>query len=295
MPSRVGAAVSISCLGGGVSAPAGGEFALEFPTNISGSDTTAPLVALKFVDPHLDGLPLWGPGGGGVTVIMWLRSLQQQGYYARFWHYSGSLGFDPTVGYWGFHPYPQNQSNTGETHWWEIASDGGDFIDADGVSAGAGGSPTTVVQDTNYIQAMEVTRNNANSKVLKMWHRLPLLTSADYIRREITTANYGEVVGANAQLMIGDSPWYASYQHERAGMILDAIKIFGPKLSESDMALEGANRHAIVTAAGLTNVWYYKDGFDTVDDLECAAGTGRSFVWADGSNKGTLASRLTFA
>lgn len=39
---------------------------------------------------------------------------------------------------------------------------------------------------------------------------------------------------------------------------------------------------------GAAHVWYHKRGFATVDDLTCDAGTGRSFSWADASNKATL-------
>ena len=47
----------------------GGLYALQFPSNPSAKDNSAPYAVLEFANPHLDGLPLWGPGGQGWTLL----------------------------------------------------------------------------------------------------------------------------------------------------------------------------------------------------------------------------------
>lgn len=270
----------------------GGAYALQFPTNVSGSDTTAPYVAIKFANPHLNGLPIWGAGGAGVTVVRKIRPTQQTGYYAQFWWSNdGSFLWNggSSGSYWGMHPYPQSSSNAGTTHWWEIATSvGGDFTDTrSGV-----GLKKTVVQDTTYLQGMRVTRTDANNKTLVFYTSLPSVANADVIEYIETSASYGETNPPSPAVTIGDSPWYASFQHERFGGVLDAIKIFNAVLTEADMLSEADDFSALKTAAGSSAIWWGKNGFANIDDLTCSYGTGRSFVWADPANKATLVARL---
>lgn len=260
-------------------------FALQFPTNVSGADTAASYVAIKFVNPQSNGLPIWGASNGGITVVRKIKVAQQTGYHAMFW-WSNDGAFLWNAGapgsYWGMHPYPQNAANTGTTHWWEIATGGGDDF----------GPVVTVTKDINYLQGMTVTRAGASDKTLKFYFNLPNTNSSNYINRNELAANFGESNPPSPAVTIGDSPWYASYQHERFGGTLDAIKIFTPALSEADMLSESADFSRIVTAAGATNIWWGKNGFLNIDDLTCNYGTARAFVWADTSNKGTLVARL---
>lgn len=269
----------------------GQRFALQFPSNVTGSDTSAPYVAIEFANPQSNGLPIWGVSGGGVSVVRKIRVIQQTGYYAQWWWCQGDgATFDPSAGYWGMHPYPTTQDNTGTAHWWEIATGGGDFIDADGTSVGSG-APTTVTKGINYTQGMTVTRAGASSKTLRFYHNLPNVTTSDYIQRVETTSNFGETDPPSPKVIIGDSPWYTHYQHERASCILDAIKVFTPALSEADLLSEAADFTQLVTSAGQSGIWWGKNGFRTINDLTCDFGTGRAFAWAN-SNKGTLVSRL---
>ena len=265
-------------------------FALQLPSNISGSDTSAPYVALEYADPHTNGLPIWGASGAGVSVVRKLKSIQQTGYYAQFWWSQGDgATFDPSAGYWGMHPYPTTLDNTGTDHVWELAIAGGDFFSAAGsTDVGQG---TAVTKDVTYLQGMTVTRAIANSKTLKFYFNLPNTDSANYIQRVETTAGYGESNPPSPKVTIGDSPWYTHYQHERASCVLDSIKIFNAALSESDLLAEAADLSRVVTAAGQAAIWWGTYGFETVDDLTCVFGTGRSFAWAN-SNKGTLVARL---
>lgn len=260
---------------------------LLFPSNSSGSNNTDPIVAIKFANPHLNGLPIWGPSGQGVTVIRRYRPLQQTGYYAAFW-YSDDSSFESGIGgsrgYWGFHPYPTSQSNAGTVHEWEIAIDQGDERTL------VGGGTKTVVKDVWYTQALRIVRNSANSKTLTFWIDLPSDASSNKIAFTCTTANYGEADPPNdqPQITIGDSPWYATYQHERASGYHGEIKIIAKALSDSDVLAEAADMSTLVTTDAQSNIWWGKKGFSSVDDLTCDYSTGRSFVWIDASNKATL-------
>lgn len=272
----------------GIAAPPG--FALQFPSNLTGSDTSEPYVALEFADPHLDGLPIWGVAGGGVSVVRKLKSAQQTGYYAQFWWCQGDgATFDPSAGYWGAHPYPTTRDNTGTDHVWELAIAGGDFFSAAGsTDVGQG---VAVTKGITVTQGITVTRQNANQKTLRFYHDLPSVDAADYIERVETTAGYGETNPPSPKVIFGDSPWYTHYQHERASCILDAIKIFTPALSEADLLSEAADFSQVVTAAGQAAIWWGKNGFADIDDLTCDFGTARAFAWAN-ANKGTLVDRL---
>ena len=272
-------------------AAGGGAYALEFPSNISGTDTSAPFVALQFSNPQSDGLPIWGDANNGVTVVWKVKMAQQTGYYAMFWWSRGDGSFVGTDGYWGFHPYPSTGNTSGTTHYWEVASDGGDFLDYLGRGLGTA-TPKTVVKGTTFTQGIRVTRGGASSKTLKSYNELPSVANADVVEVTITTASYGETSPTTPKITIGDSPWYASYQHERFSGVLDSIKIFNNVLSEADMLDEAADFSQIVTAAGASSIWWGKNGFDTIDSLTCDFGTSRTFVWADTSNKGTLVARL---
>lgn len=265
-------------------------FALQFPSNLTGSDTTEPYVAIEFANPQSNGLPIWGASNAGITVVRKLNSIQQTGYYAQFWWSQGDgATFDPSAGYWGMHPYPTTLDNTGVNHVWELAVAGGDFFSSAGsTDVGQG---TAVTKGSTYLQGTTITRANANSKTLKFYFNLPNVDAANYIQRVETTAGYGESDPPSPKVTIGDSPWYTHYQHERASCILDSIKIFNTALSESDMLAEAQNFNTVVTVAGQAAIWWGKNGFLDIDDLTCDYGTGRQFAWAN-ANKGTLTDRL---
>jgi hypothetical protein len=266
-------------------------FALQFPSNLTGSDTSEPYVALEFADPQLDGLPIWGASGAGATVIRKVQIIQQTGYYALFWWGQGGTGtFDPTAGYWGGHPYPTTGDNSGTSHVWEVATAAGDFFNSAGSSDV--GQGTAVTKGVTYIQAIVVTRANASSKTIRFYFDLPNVDSGHYVERTVTIADYGETDPPSPKVTIGDSPWYSHYQHERASCVLDAQKIFNEPLTDVDDVLaEAADFSQIVTSAGQSALWWAKNGFLTIDDLTCDFGTGRSFAWAN-ANKGTLVARL---
>lgn len=264
-------------------------YGLLFPSNISGGDQLAPYVALKFSNPHTNGLPIWGPGSGasrlGVTYIWEYQPEQQTGYYVTFWWSNdGSFLWDggSSNTYVGAHPYPQNSNNTGTSHYWEIAGmgSGADYTDT------LAGSKKTVVKGVKYLQALRITVNPDGSKTARFYTSLPSIANADIIQG-VASAGWGEVNPPSPALTFGDSPWYASFQHERMSGILGRVKIISKSLSEADMLLEAANMNALVTPDASSYIWWGKNTFDSVDDLTCDYGTGRTFQWADPANKAT--------
>lgn len=247
--------------------------ALLFPSNISGSDTGAPYAVIEFDDPHLNGLPIWGPGNAGVTVIRRIRPLQQTGYYAQLWWTTQSPLSNQ---YWGIHPYPPD-GVSGTTHNWEIAGEQGDFVNADG------GSPIAVTKDQWYLQGARIDYNGGTPRIF-FYPNLPSINSANRI-----TAQFGSGYGTNsntgAQIIHGDSPWFDDgYQHERFSGRLGEIKIIGTLMSEADMLDESEDMSALVTAAAQSSIWWGKAGFEDVDDLTCDFGTGRAFTRNDTSD-----------
>lgn len=257
--------------------------ALEFPTNVSGSDTAAPLVALKYANPHSNGLPSAGPANAGATYIWRIRYVQQTGYYVCFWWGQGDAGFDPAKAYYGGHPYPTTANNTGTDHNWEIAGGGGgDF------QVTRGGGVKAVVKSEWFTQGLRVDYNAGVPKLI-FYTALPSVANADVIEIDFPSGNLDAANNPPSPIMmIGDSPWYAGYQHERLGGRFAKMKMIAKLLSEADMLSEAANLDSLVTTDGQASIWWGKKNFGSVDDLTCDFGTARSFVWADTANKATL-------
>lgn len=263
-------------------------YALRFPSNISGSDQSAPFVAIKYANPHLNGFPFWGPSNQGVTLIRRIKYAQQTGYYADWW-YTDDSSFEDSKsgsrGYYGFHPYPSTSTNAGTTHYHEIATDdGGDFYTS------KAGSPITVVKGQWYTQALKVVRTNANSKTFTLYTNLPSVADADVVEHTVTFSNYGEASPpqVNPQITLGDSPWYGTYQHERSSSQHASWLMIMKAMSQADIVTQSADFTQLLVQDAIDWIWWGKKGFQTVDDLTCDFGTGRSFVWADSSNKATL-------
>jgi hypothetical protein len=272
-------------------------YALSFPLNTSfppgdGTGNTGNPTMLIFANPHLDGMSMWGAGNtAGVTVIAQYRPRQQPGFYAPILWYSDNDSFSAgSIPYWGAGGlFPQNNSNTGTSHWWEGATDGNDWVDYLGNEFGAATKfPKVAVKDQWYTVGFRATRNNANSKDLTWYLDLPSVANADVINHTITTTGYGESPPPQPQLGIGDAPWYATFQHESLGGDLGKYKLFNGVLTPSNVVAESENMDAIVTSEGASKIWWFKRGFATVDDLICDAGTGRAPVWLDPTKKATL-------
>lgn len=261
---------------------------LDFPSNVTGADKSAPYVAIQFVNPHINGLPIWGPGNAGTTWIWKIKHRQQQGYYVTFWWVNNTGVFLWKSGssdtYYGCHPYPQSANNSGATHWWELA---GMDPGADNLNTRAG-VKKVVTYDVVRTQAFRATYNADTTKTGIFYTDLPSVANADVIER-VSPASFGEVNPPEPAVVFGDSPWYASFQHERLSGILGPVKIFAKSLSEGNMIAEAADMTQLVTPEGIANIWWGKKSFKSVDDLTCDYGTGRTFTWADPANKATIA------
>ncbi len=277
-----GASSGGSSTGGG--AP-GDRFALDFPSNVTGGDQSAPFVALQFDDPQLDGLPFAGPGGAGVTYMWRVNQRAQTGYYVTRWWAEGDGGFTSDAQYVGGHPYPKVGNNTGTTQRWEIAAPaGGDYFDT---RAGLATSKD-VVYDQWRTQALRVVRNGNGSKTYTFYTELPSLEPIDVL--EWTSGTGGDIAEQpppSPKLTIGDSPWYMSYQHERLSGLFGELIIEASARTEGEI-VEQAQSLKALTPAFAADIWYFKPGWRSLDDLTCEAGTGRSFHWADPSNPAAL-------
>lgn len=264
---------------------AGDRRALDFPSNVTGPDQAAPFVALQFDDPHLDGLPFAGPGNAGVTYLWRVRQRAQTGYYVTLWWAEGDGGFTPSAQYVGGHPYPKVANNTGTEHRWEIAApSGGDYFDT---RAGAGTS-RDVVYDVWRTQALRVVRHPDTSKTYTFYMDLPSVAPLDVLEwTSGTGSDNAEEPPPSPKLTIGDSPWYAGYQHERLSGLFGELVIEAAARSEAEILAQAADLGHL-TPAFAADIWYWKPGWRSIDDLTCEAGTGRALHWADPANTASL-------
>src|SRR5438309_8877054 len=138
--------VFLFVLCGVLPAPADDITGLDFP----GSNNGVATIRFKFANPQDNGLPIYGPGGAGVTYIWRAYPRQQPSYYtAFFWGNDDGQGNTRTFEwvrsgvsdtYYGAHPFPRTP--TGSIHDWEIAVENSDFVNG------------PVVYDRWYTQAL---------------------------------------------------------------------------------------------------------------------------------------------
>jgi len=255
---------------------------LSFPSN--GDSPGSAFVAFQFLNPHLNGLPMWGANNGGVTYIWKYKPRQQAGYYVTLW-WSNNGVFTWNGGksdsYYGAHPYPRGGGTSTTSHDWEIGGMdyGSDFTNT------LAGAPKPVVKDRWYTQALRITVNGDGTRTARFYTDLPSTAPADVIQA-VAPSYFGNSIPPQPALTFGDSPWYADYQHERLSGVLRGIKIFNKVLSEADTLAE-AGSDALVTSAGLTNVWYMNIN-PTPDDISDKSGKGHNPAWAQPANKATL-------
>lgn len=255
---------------------------LDFPSN--GDTPKDTFVAFQFLNPQNNGLPFWGPEGGGTTFIWKYQPRQQAGYYVTFWwSNNGSFLWDggSSNTYYGAHPYPRGGGGSTTSHDWEIATDrGGDFTNT------RTGSKKPVIKDIWYTQALRVTRNSNGTKNLVFYTAIPSIADADVV--EVTVpSDYGEKNPPSPAITFGDSPWFADfYGNERLSGILRHIKIFNKALSQSDMLAEAAAEN-LVTGEGAANIWYMNIN-PTPEDISDHSGKGHSFTWANPNHKAGL-------
>src|SRR5262249_8390967 len=211
---------------------------LDFP----GSAAVASTMRFRFSDPENAGLPIYGPGGNGVTYIWRAYPRQQNGYYtAFFWGNDGEFWWDGGIPntFYGAHPYPDVPGNlVGSTHKWEIAVEGNDFVNG------------VVVYNRWYTQAFRAW-SDGSGKHHEFYWDLPN-TDASHVVIRISSSGYGNKNPPSPALTWGDAPWNPG--NEVWDGVLRGFQIYNSKLSLNDIQSEV--NAPLSTSAGSASIWY---------------------------------------
>ena len=255
--------------------PAWADTGLEFPSNdqVPNGQT----VRFKFTNPHLNGLPAYGPGGAGITYIFKLRPKQQTGYYTTFfWGNDDGVGtvnstflwdngFADT--YYGMHPYPPGGSS-GTSHNWEVSVD---QLDAQN---------GTVVKDVWYTQAIRVWADGSGKHHEFYWDWPK--TDAGHMVTHTSPTYYNNATPPEPALTFGDAPWQPG--QELCSCTLRGIQIYNSLLSPSEIQAEVSS--PLGTPVGTNSIWYLNLN-PTPSDISDKSGKGHHPTWV-GSNRPTL-------
>jgi hypothetical protein len=261
---------------------------LIFPSNAdSGSDDNAHSPRFRWLfTPSNPELPIWGPGGQGVTYIWNYYPYQQSGYYTTFFWANddgvGTLnstwfwdGGDPGV-YYGAHPWPcgidsnlsgtclQGGGSDEPTHWWEIAADGVDW------------ATHQLVPGQWYTQALVVWEDGSGYKHHEFYWDLPNLDSS-HMFSHTSSPSWGNWSPGNPPapaLNWGDAPWQPG--REIGYGIHRGIRIYNNRLSEADILTEAAS--PLSTSAGMASIWYLNMN-PTPTDISDKSGKGHHPAW----------------
>ena len=245
-------------------------FGLEFPTNADVTDGQT--VRFKFTSPHLNGLPIYGPGGDGVTYVFKVRPKQQTGYYTTFyWANDDGAGtvvdtflwkggpFGAADTYYGMHPYPPG-SSSGTTHNWEISIEQNDFQNG------------TVVKDVWYTQVVRVW-SDGNGKHHEFYWNWPNTDAAHKVVH-MSPASWGNTNPPAPALTFGDAPWQPG--REMCSCTLRGLQIYNSLLPLSDIQAEMDS--PLSTQAGANSVWYLNLN-PTPSDISDKSGRGHHPAW----------------
>jgi hypothetical protein len=250
--------------------------ALVFPSN--GDSPGGTLVAFTFTGANL--IP-----GFPATYVWRYKPVQQTGFYTTFFHARIDGTLPQSNSYYGAHPYPDGGAS-GTVHNWEISTDGIDEIVDDNANS------TVVTKGQWYTQALTVEAIAGDECRMKFYWNLDVNANR-VITYESTVTDMATDFptlggGVTPGFIIGDAPW--SVAQERLSGSLGQFKKFSALLSLADIQSEAGNMNAIVTAAGVSNRWWFKPGFSTVDDLTDSV-TGKAAAWSN-ANKATLGEQL---
>jgi hypothetical protein len=222
----------------------------------------------KFVNPHLDGLPIYGPNGTGVTYIWRAYPRQQPGYYtAFFWGNDDGQGTLDTFlwksgvadSYYGAHPYP-DWSRPG-SHLWEISIEQLDIVNG------------TVVYDRWYTQALRVWADTNGQKRHEFYWDLPN-TDPSHMVVHTAPSSWGNVNPPSPALTWGDAPWAPA--NEVWNGVLRGIQIYSGLLSVNEVLSEAMS--PLSTSAGASKIWYLNMN-PTPSDISDKSGRGHHPVW----------------
>ena len=251
-------------------------FGLDFPTNTAVADGST--VRFKFTDPHLNGLPIYGPGGAGVTYVFKVRPKQQTGYYTTFfWANDDGRGIIETFTwhnggadtYYGMHPYPQDPTGSnGTVHNWEVS------VEAVDIQNGL------VVKDAWYTQVVRVWADGSGKHHEYFWDWPNQDTGHKVVR--VSPPSYGVLNPPAPALTFGDAPWQPG--REMCACTLRGLQIYNSLLSLADIQAEMAA--PLSTPAGATSVWYLNLD-PTPSDISDKSGKGHHPAWV-GTGRPTL-------
>jgi hypothetical protein len=249
---------------------------LDFPGNAGVSRT----MRFKFDAPQNNGLPIYGPGGNGVTYIWRAYPRQQDGYYtAFFWGNDDGQGtINGTFGwkngtadtYYGAHPYPHG-GHFGAAHDWEVPVEAQDFVNG------------SVVYNRWYTQALRVW-SDASGKHHEFYWDLPNTDAAHLVSRTSPTS-YGNTNPPAPALTWGDAPWNPG--QEVWDGVLRGIQIYAGLLSLSDIMSEVAT--PLSTATGASSIWYLNVN-PTPSDISDKSGRGHNPAWVGTERPGLYSS-----
>lgn len=247
-------------------------YGLEFPSN--GDSPVSTMVAFRFTGANY-------PGAYPATLIWQVKPVQQNGYYTTFFSCNTQEVAYSASGYYGSHPYPENGLDTGTVHSWEISTVGLDLPGDPWLDNNS--NDMQVVKDQWYTQAMTVRLVNTNELEFILWWDLGTASTRKFTYT--TTNDWANTFPPTGTpgLVFGDAPWSAG--NERLSGTLGPVKYFDAQLSEADVISEAADMTQIVTSAGSTNRWWFKETFDSADDLTDSV-TGVSASWYN-TNKAT--------
>ena len=245
---------------------------LDFP----GSAGVTRTMRFKFTNPQDNGLPIYGPGGNGVTYIWRAYPRQQPGYYtAFFWGNDdgqGNINTFTWVGggvadtYYGAHPYPRLPDVNG--HDWEISTEQNDYVNG------------AVMDDRWYTQALRVW-SDATGKHHEFYWDLPNTDDNHRVTRDSPTS-WGNRNPPAPALTWGDAPWNPG--KEVWNGILRGFQIYSALLSLSDIQSEATT--PLSTSTGRNNIWYLNVN-PTPTDISDKSGRGHHPVWV-GSERPAL-------
>jgi hypothetical protein len=234
---------------------------LDFP----GSAAVATTMRFEFVNPQNNGLPIYGPGGAGVTYVWRAYPRQQASYYtAFFWGNSdgkffwGPAGQETADTYYGAHPYP-NPAPNGTNHNWEISVHGDDIVN--------GG----VAYNRWYTQVFQAW-SDANGKHHVFYWDWPNTDAAHIVTADVVSS-YGNTNPPRPALIWGDAPW--SPGNEVWNGILRGFQFYNARLTASEIAQEIATP---LSSAKAANIWYLNLN-PTPTDISDKSGKGHHPAW----------------
>jgi hypothetical protein len=233
---------------------------LDFP----GSAAVATTMRFAFANPQNIGLPIYGPGGNGVTYIWRAYPRQQASYYtAFFWgNADGTFWWGPNFvadTYYGAHPYP-NPAPNGTNHDWEIS------VHAEDIVNGA------VVYNRWFTQVFQAYSDGSGKHHLFYWD-WPNTDAAHTVKADIVPS-YGNTNPPMPALTWGDAPWNPGAEVWNG--VLRGFQIYNSRLSLANIQSEIAT--PLSTSAGAASIWYLNLN-PTPTDIADKSGKGHHPAW----------------